>query len=132
MGLAFRLMLFMVLLNIAVGLISWIGGASWTPPGMSYREDLSSENLKSDINNTVSSPLDPNNNLLFRLIDIVSLGVYSKIQIFFSTTIYALPTMLVSIGLIPFGMSVFLTYVITLIYVIGIVELFTGKDISLR
>ena len=85
-----------------------------------------------DGNITTSPPLDPSQNFLFRVLDIVTLGISSKIQTFLGNTLFALPNMLQEIGLIPYGMSVFVHSILVLVYIIGTIEIFTGKDITLR
>ena len=131
MGLAFRIMLFTVMINIAVGTMLFIGGAEWKPGELEYVPQVE-ENLNQELNTTTTPPLDPSQNFLFRMLDIVTLGISTKIQVFLGNTLFALPNMLVAIKLIPAGMNVLLHSILVLVYIIGTVELFTGKDISLR
>lgn len=131
MGLAFRIMIFTVMINIAVGIMLFIGGASWQPEGLTYTPNVE-QNLNQELNTTTIPPLDPTQNFLFRILDIVTLGVSTKIQVFLGNTIFALPNMLVSVGLIPQGMNIFLHSILVMVYIVGTIELFTGKDITTR
>ena len=109
----------------------FIGGSSWQPEGLTYTPNIEQE-LNLDLNETTTPPLDPSQNFLFRILDIVTLGVSTKIQVFLGNTIFALPNMLVGVGLIPPGMNVFLHSILVMVYIVGTIELFIGKDITKR
>lgn len=129
MGLAFRLMIFLLLFNIAVGIIGYVG-YSMSADKNQYSSDTGF--LQSTFGTSVTMPAESSQNFWYRFLDIISLGLFGKIQTVLNNTIFAFPNLLQSLGIIPFGLKVFLSSVLTIIYTIGIIELFSGKDIGLR
>ena len=134
MGLAFRLMIFMLLLNIAIGIIDYSSGTpgSWTSSGMSSDTYISDASKYNTFNQSITMPAENAQNFWYRFLDIISLGLFNKIRDMLNSTIFAFPQLLTNIGVIPSGFKIFLNSILTLIYTIGTFELFTGKDITLR
>jgi hypothetical protein len=131
MGMAFRLMIFLLLFNIAVGLLGWAGGAAWSISG-SGSATTDASNIDTQFGRSVILPAESSQNFWYRFLDIISLGLFNKIQVILNGTIFSLPALLNSLGIIPSGMQIFINFLITLIYTIGMFELFSGKDLSLR
>lgn len=129
MGLAFRLCIFLLLFNIAVGILGYVG-YSVSSSKTQYSSDTGF--LTSTFGTSVTMPAESSQNFWYRFLDIISLGLFSKIQIILNNTIYAFPNLLQGLGIIPPGLKTFLSSILTIIYTIGIIELFSGKDIGLR
>lgn len=129
MSIAFRLMVFLLLFNISVGIISYVGFSVASDPTQ-YSSDTSY--MQGQFGSSVTLPAESSQNFWYRFLDIISLGLFNKIQNILNNTIFAFPNMLQSLGLIPGGLKIFINSILTIIYTIGIIELFSGKDISLR
>lgn len=122
-------MIFLLLFNIAVGIIGYVG-YSMSSSKTQYTSDTSF--ITSTFGTSVTMPAESSQNFWYRFLDIISLGLFNKIQTILNNTIYAFPNMLQGLGLIPAGLKIFLSSVLTIIYTIGITEMFTGKDLGLR
>lgn len=147
MGFAFRIMIWVLAFNLAVGITSYAlcgplisdgsngcfsGIKDPTTAGLTQ-----TENLFTTFNSTSGVPVEESS-FWYRFLDVISLGFYNKIQLFLDSTILAIPNMLFNAGLLP-GKEVgdktlmnLIGGVIFLIYVIGMFEMFTGKDLTVR
>lgn len=126
-------MLFMLFFNIAVGILAYVGGVGWTPEGTDVnRWQLNAQDLNDQFNKSSVLPAESSQNFWYRFLDIISLGLFNKIQVILNTTIFGFPALLNSMGLIPTGLMIFLAAILTVIYVIGFIEMFASKDLTLR
>jgi len=135
MGMAFRLMLLVLSINFAVGILAFVGGAdNWTLHGVSttaYNE--STNQLQTLYNSSATVPVTNVNVVWYKsILDLISLGFFSKIVNFLQQTIYALPTLLSNIGVISYGFVGILDSILTVLYIMGMWELFTGRDLTWR
>lgn len=133
MGFAFRLMIFVIMFNLAVGVTIFIFGAqNWLnslPTDTGITQVASLNNTYSQ--DTGNIPIDQQT-LWYRFLDIISLGLYNKMRVFLNNTIFSIPTLLFRVGLLPEGLVGYVNGGITLVFIMGMFEIFTGKDISLR
>jgi hypothetical protein len=144
MGFAFRIMIWVLAFNLAVGITSYAlcadntgnscfsGIKDPTTTGLNQTKDLFTT-----FNTTSGVPVEESS-FWYRFLDVISLGFYQKIKLFLDSTILAIPNMLFNAGLLP-GKEVgdktlmnLVGGVIFLIYVIGMFEMFTGKDLTVR
>ena len=133
MGIAFRMMVYMLLFNVSVGIIAWAGAGAWVASGTNPDTwQANDANIDTQFGRSVVLPAESSQNFWYRFLDIISLGLFEKIQVILNTTIFGFPALLNSMGFIPSGMMVFLDFILGIIYLIGFVELFSGKDLTLR
>ena len=138
MGFAFRLMIFVLMFNLATGVtIFMFGQSAWLLSGLS--DGGNGQNLgvnqANQLNGTFSAgggvPVEETS-FWYRFLDIISLGFYNKIKDFAYSSIFAIPMLCVKLQLIPYGLLYIFNSAITFIFVFGTFELFTGKDLVLR
>lgn len=133
MGLAFRLMIFMLLFNVSVGIIAWAGTGAWVASGTNPDDwQNNAGDLSTQFNRSTVLPAESSQNFWYRFLDIISLGLFNKIQIILNNTIFGFPALLNKMSIIPLGLVTFLDFVLSIIYTIGFVELFSGKDLGMR
>lgn len=131
MSLITRLMIFMLVFNISVGLLSYVIGAEISGAN-SNAWQLNQQDLASQFNKSTVLPAESSQNFWYRFLDIISLGLFNKIQIILNTTIFGIPALLNSTGIISGGLMIFINAILTVIYTLGIFSLFTGKDLTMR
>jgi hypothetical protein len=133
--LSFKIFAFTILLNLAVGLMIYIGTAGgvvdniFSMEGNIYNSDQTSP-FTTEMEKTINSaPVESSSNFGEKILDFFSIGLYSKIKSFLHDSIFALPNMLTNAGLITPGLSAILNGILSVIYINGIFQLFTGKII---
>lgn len=128
MGMILRLMVFLLVFNIGAGMIGYIfGGLPGT--GIDPNVGLQQVNeLNSQFSTSAGVPIEETS-FWYRFLDIISLGFYNKIKLFLNNTIFAIPTMLSNVGVLDDGLLIFFNGFIVVALVLGMFELFTGKDI---
>lgn len=121
-------MVFMLLFNISTGLLNYsIGYAVEGADVNAWQVDANNTNTQFQ-NGVATAPVSQN--VIYQILDIVSLGLFNKIQIILNTTIFGIPALLNSMGLVPYGMMLFLDAILTIIYTIGFFQLFTSRDLT--
>lgn len=136
MGFAFRAMIWIIAFNLAVGVtIIAFGQTNWLlTPGadVSGTKGLEqTEGLNTLMAQQGSVPVEETS-FWYRFLDVISLGFYNKIRNFLSVTIFSIPTLFTAMGILPKSLAPYFNGGITLIFVLGMFELFTGKDLTLR
>jgi len=136
MGFAFRAMIWIIAFNLAVGVtIIAFGQTNWllTPGGdVSGTKGLQqTEDLNTLMAQEGSVPVEETS-FWYRFLDVISLGFYNKIRNFLSVTIFSIPTLFTAMGILPESLVAYFNGGIILIFVLGMFELFTGKDLTLR
>ena len=130
MSLAMKLMIFTLVFNVSVGMVAWAGGGAWTPSGANPNAwQNNAADVNNQFNSSVTVPVEGTQSFWYSILDTVSLGLFSKIQIILNNTIFRIPSLLVSMGIIPLGLAIFLNFILTVIYTIGVFELFTSKNL---
>ena len=127
MGMVFRLMVFLIMFNLATGLVALMFGA---------QSSFINENtglaqvgvLETQFATPAGVPVE-DQSMWYRFMDIISIGFFNKIMVFINNTIFAIPTLLVSTGIIAPSVVVYLNAIITLMVILGMIEIFTGRDL---
>lgn len=132
MGMAFKIMAFVLLFNICSGILNvtlieyYPNGV---PTGYQYNESGDAlNNFKGAVTIPPASQLDTT--WFNKFTDFIRLGFFQKIQTFLDTTIYGLVGIFKNIGLLPDSLYWYFYSIMTIIYVFGIVDLFTGKKVQ--
>ena len=134
MGFAGRLMIWIVLFNIAVSMTTLIF-TGYSVAGLQFEDGggpgaVSQINVLSDqVSTTGTNPVEEPN-YIYNILNFLSVGFFAKIQAFFSTTLFAVPTLFHNLGILP---TVFLTLangIISFIIILGMFDLFTSKDLT--
>ncbi len=130
MSLAFKLMTFVLLFNLSTGFLSYVVGESIQ--GVNNDQWVADQaNINTQFGtSTQLQTYSPTSTSFFALMDLLSLGLFSKLQTLLNSTLYAIPTILLNIGLITEPMRYFIDALLTIIYTLGIIELFTGKRVT--
>lgn len=129
-------MAFMLLINIAAGMISYVGSGYWSTSGISYQPATNEIQDMPSSFNISSAPVEGQTNFGERILDFLSLGLYSKISDFLHRTIFGFTGLLVNLEIITddpstlFDMAGFIDLILTIIYTIGIFQIFTGTDLT--
>lgn len=126
---AFKIMAFSLVINLAVGLFAFIGGSYFSYGEVSYEENYGSEGI-SDLEEQIGgAPVEDTNNWGDKILDFFSLGLYSKVKNLANDLLFGFLNFLVNIGLINITLKTILSGIVTVIYIAGVYELFTGKSI---
>lgn len=126
---AFKIMAFSLVLNLGIGLFGYIGGSYFSYGSATYQSDYGEGDL-GELQETIGgAPVEDSNNWGDKILDFFSLGLYSKVKGFANNMLYGFLNFLFNIGLIDTVLKVMLQGLVTVIYVAGMYELFTGKSI---
>ena len=135
MNFIFKLVVWTIMINSAIGIMNLTLGDVWTNTCYSYNSTYSSTN---QFNASVGGVINPNNNLqdqtssFIRLIDSLNLGVIGKflsgINAFFFGSIDFLQCLLNN--QIPGALVVILKGLISSMYIFGAIYLWTGRVIN--
>jgi len=129
MGMVFRLMIFLLMFNLAVGMVSYIFGASQYLLPVSAQTGLQQVGaLNASFSTSAGVPVE-DTSFWYRFLDVISLGFYNKIKLFLNSTVFSAPTLLVNTGLLDQGLLIYLNGFITIILIFGMFELITGRDL---
>jgi len=135
MGFAFRAMIWIIAFNLAVGItILAFGQTNWllTPGGLPADSGVEqAAELNTLMGKAGSVPVEETS-FWYRFLDVISLGFYNKIQGFLSTTIFSIPTLFMKMQILPVSLAPYVEGGIVLVFILGMFELFTGKDLTLR
>lgn len=134
---AFTIIGFMIVLNLSVGLVTFIanGGSldritgTYVVPGMSYDPNLAADEIDKLESETQAPSLQDVVDAGEKLLDFLSLGLYSKVKALINVVLYALPNILLNIGIINRAMYTILFGFLSFIYLEGAFEIFTGKSL---
>lgn len=135
MGFAFRMMIWVITFNLAVGIVIFaFGQQNWlndTSPNAANVGLDQTSSLQTSAGVGAGVPVEESS-FWYRFLDIISLGFYNKISVFLNSTIFSIPALFVQIGIMPIGIQPYINGVIILIFVMGMFEIFTGKDLTIR
>jgi len=135
MGFAFRLMIYVVMFNLAVGLSTLMFGATYLT-SLNSQAALTGPGSVSDFNSqmsaSASTPMEQSSTWYIYILNIISLGFFQKIMTFMNSTIFSIPTLLFNIGLLPSALLVWVNGIILFIMGLGMFEIFTGRDLTVR
>ena len=119
-------------LNLGIGFISYgvsSIGYTWNGIGTAYNS-ADAETL-SQYGANVSTPnIDPNTNWWLRILDYVSLGQLTTLKNWINNYLLGFSTLIKNTGMIDDTVKAIMDAIIGIIYFIGIVNLFTGKQIE--
>lgn len=121
---------FVLFLNFAVALILLVGGDSFRSGNTNANTLSEINNLNSTLSSSLASPsVEDTTNFGEKILDFLSLGLYTKVKTFLNNTLFAFPTFLVNIKMIPMAIKTVLDSLMLIMYLAGAFELFTGKKI---
>lgn len=127
MGMVFRLMAFLIMFNLATGLVALMFGAQSS--FVNSNTGLAQVGaLQTSFATPAGVPVE-DQSMWYRFMDIISIGFFNKIMVFINNTIFAVPTLLVSTGIIDPAVVPWLNGFITLTVIFGMFEIFTGRDL---
>lgn len=130
MGFAFRLMIWVITFNLAVGITALALGVD-VSGGNPLKGVQQTDQLMGSFNTTSGVPVEEAS-FWYRFLDVISLGFWQKIKIFLDTTILAIPNLIANSFPDAAPLEPYLDGIIFLIFIIGTFELFTGKDLTVR
>lgn len=126
---AFKIMAFSIVLNLATGLFAFIGNGVYSTGNLHYDEKLANAD-KTAIESAIGgAPVENTDNWGDKILDFFSLGLYSKAKSLVENLLYGFLNMLFSAGIINQGLYSILFVFFTFINLAGAYELFTGKSI---
>ena len=132
MSIAGKILLFTIALNLVPGVLMIL----FTHEGMDtsnipISSNYHDANLNNSMDVTVTTPqINDNQNFFLRILDYVTLGFASKIQAAFIQYVFGFPYMLVSLGLLPNEFEAIAYIIVSSIYTLSAIFLFTGKDVA--
>jgi hypothetical protein len=133
MSIGTKLLFFVLLVNLSAGMLA-VALADVMPDGLAIgiEYDESDTIDAADFRDgTVDPPgVDPSSGWWIRFLDFITMGYYNRIKSLLDNTIFGVPALFVNLGLLPSVYKPFLDFIISAIYVIAVVEIFTGKKIS--
>lgn len=139
MGFAFRLMIWVVSFNLAVGIFiavfganNWMAGGSITNTGTDATLGTTQTTSLFTTYNTTSGVPVEEASFWYRFLDVISLGFYNKIKLFLDATIFSIPATIARLAPNAGVLVPSLYGIISLIFIIGMFELFTGKALENR
>lgn len=133
MSMASKLIFFTLLLNICAGILSvaLTGVADISNQGIKYSDtkNVDQTTWKGDL----STPGTDNTNgfWMLRFLDFISFGIFGKVKALFDNTILGLPNLFKNLGILPAEYVVYFDLVLFLVYIVGVVELFTSKKVTI-
>lgn len=134
MALAFRIMMFTLMFNLAAGIIG-VALAPYYPGGdlpLGYSYDANKNTLQDQFNGTVMAPGGESSvsSWWIRFLDFISIGFFQQIQNILNNSLLGFTNLLMSVGVLPADYIVYFNLVISAIYALGILELFTGRRVT--
>lgn len=136
-SIAFKIISFVLVINLAAGLVNYIAGAgslerqdgSFSTQGVKYDEKYGDEDYEKIEGEFGTPPVEDSDQAGEQLLDLFSLGIYSRVKGFIDNTLFGIITTLLNIGLIDNVIAGILKWILGLIYLSATLELFTGKSI---
>jgi hypothetical protein len=131
MRLGYKIMIFVLLVNVSSGLLDYALPDLSKFSGVSYdSENQASNDLYRGFESSVAGTPVENDFWPGGLLDFLTLGLYSRIKDFLLSTIFGATTILLSMGIITATVAVILNVVQLVIYVMTAFYLFTGRAID--
>jgi hypothetical protein len=130
MALAAKIAVFSLLLNIAAGILGVALEPNFhtqsIPIGIGYSAELNAQSA--GWNGTATVPgVDPSSGWWIKFLDFITLGFVQKFQTFLDNTLYGIVGMFQTMGLLDPAYYLYFYSIISIIYMIGIIEIFTNK-----
>jgi hypothetical protein len=132
MALAMKLAIFTILFNLSCGMLGVALGGFYPDGdlqiGYTYDETKNTQNY---FNGSVSAPgAETSSGWWIKFVDFISIGYYQKIQAFLDNTLYGILGIFKGLGIMDPAYNSFWYSAITTIYILGVVEIFTGKRLA--
>ena len=128
-GILFKIAAFSIVLNLAAGLFLYIGQGAWNGSGFTYDSEYTTGSQNELLGEISASPVESLANFGEKILDFFTLGLYTKAKALLNNTIYGFTTALARTGLLDYGLKGIIDGFLSLIYVVGLYELFTNKKI---
>jgi len=126
MAMAFRIMLFVLLFNLAAGILSVALEPYTIKLPVQYDDDGSSMG-----NFTVSPPgAEGASGWWDKFLDFLKIGFFIKLQNLLKSTIYGITEIFTNLGILDNAYVIYFNSIITIIYIIGIIDLFTARRLQ--
>jgi hypothetical protein len=135
---AFKIAAFSIILNLAIGLFTFMGNggnfpsatsSQWGTNHMIYSSSFTTADENSITNNLTGSPVSSQTTWSDRVLDFFTLGLYTKGKALIYNTMFGLVNFLVDIEIINDTLAVMLRIFLGIVYTAGVYELFTGRSI---
>ena len=125
---AMKLAVFTIIFNLACGILSVaVGGFTDPDLGIGYKYQ-SDRNTYTGFNGSVSAPgAETASGWWIKFVDFISIGYYQKIQSFLDSTIFGILGILKGMHLMDPAYEIYFYGVISIIYMLGIIEVFTSR-----
>lgn len=132
MAIAIRIAVFAMIFNLAAGILGVALGDLYTnddmPLGYRYSEQ---RETYGQWNGSVSAPgAETASGWWIKFVDFISIGYYQKLQGLLDSTVYGIVGILKDLRMLDPKYYVYFYAVITIIYILGVVEIFTGKLVA--
>lgn len=137
MGLATKIFIFTICLNIASGLFMVLLShelSNSTPLSDRIQSPLPYNQQDSDVNNTVGGVINMPNvasqNPLFNILNFFTLGIFNKVIDLLNKYVFGFITILVTSGILDASYSLIAKGILSLAYTLEIISLFIGKRLE--
>jgi hypothetical protein len=129
MRIAVRLMVFMFMLNLGAGIFNYMGQeAGWNQPVAYSASNTELNALQGQVS---GPPVESETNFGEKILDLLSLGMYSLLRDFLKGTIFGFTTLLFNVGIITDAYIIYILNTgLTFVYVMGMLRLFSRTDIE--
>jgi hypothetical protein len=131
MGVAVRIMIFVLIFNLSGGLLSVALEPYYPtglPKGISYNSALDKAN---DFNGSVTAPTSEGSGGWWdKFVDFIQIGMFTKFKAILDSTLWGIVGLFNNIGIMDSSYAVYFNSILTIIYAIGIIDLFTGKKVT--
>jgi len=132
MGVAVRIMIFVLIFNLAGGIL----GVALTPyyengnlpKGIKYNPALDqADNFKG----AVTAPTAEGQlNWWDKFVDFLKIGMFTKFKEILDSTLWGIVGLFTNMGIMHSSYAVYFNSMLSIIYAIGIIDLFTGKKVT--
>jgi hypothetical protein len=126
MGLAFRIMVFVFLFNIAAGILTTALGDKLISD-VSYNQDSADLGFSGEV---AAPGAETQSGWWDKFIDFLRVGFLQKAQALLDRYFYGITNIFQNTGVLHPSYVVFFNSAITVIYAIGIIDLFTGRRVT--
>lgn len=128
---AFRLMLFVLFFNLASGILG-IALLDYYPTGLpkGIAYDSGKDSMKDFTGQAYAPGAESSSGWWNKFLDFIKLSFFQKIISILDSTIYGILGLLQNIGIMPEEYNGYFYTFITIIYAIGIIDMYTGRKIQ--
>lgn len=126
MGMMFKIMAIVFFINISAGLIQAVGIDSAL-----HFDNTKSDNLRAEFDTSISgAPVEGSTNFGEKILNFVTVGLWDKIKGFINDYLFGVPNLLKEAGIINTAIAAIVSMAMTIIYILGMIELFTGRRVN--